>query len=388
MDTEASKKGYLKTLHRLLDEATFDDVHLSESLKELEEKFGDVVYPDSLYHLTRMDFSQEQSRHHIENLLKRHREMSKALGRKVGLRTAVCDYFLSHERMFQEPVVIETRLLVQSEESALLDELTGLHNRRFFNMQLSKELERSRRSQNSFSLLLVDVDYFKRYNDTYGHLAGDSALRQVAALLKTTARHMDHVTRYGGEEFVVILPQAGKEEALQAAERHRKAVEEHQFEYDNLTISIGASTFPEDADHEADLLFRADFALYEAKKCGRNKICDKVEDQRSSVRYEINLPAECRLAESSTNGLKGRTINLSLSGMLYEVAKPIDIGVKLKTSLLDQENRRIPPLDATALRSEPAPDGESFHIGIKFDNDAPADKALRCLINEKMGFSN
>lgn len=377
---------FSKMLRRLLEESTFQGGRFSEAMAEFEDKHGDSVYCHALFQLTRMAFSKEDARLHLNNILKHHAEMSKALGRAVGLRTAVCDYFLSREKMFKEPVVVETRLLVQSEEFALIDELTGLHNRRFLNTQLSKELDRSRRNKTPFSLLLIDVDFFKRYNDTFGHLAGDCALRHVAMQLRNSARHMDHVTRYGGEEFVVMLPQTGKEEAFQVAERHRLAVAGTEFEHGSLTVSIGVSTFPDDADHEADLMFRADFALYEAKRSGRNTVCNRVSDKRGSVRYDLNLPVECRRIGAPANGFKGRTINLSLGGMLYEVGNPLAPGIKFETVIMDAEKKISLPLKAIPMRVDKSEDGEAFHVAMKFECEAPADKELRTLINEKLGF--
>jgi len=377
---------FARMLRRLLEETAFEGFSLTQTLTELERRYGENVYPDALFHLTRMAFPNDAARQHITNILRRHQEMSTALGRPVGLRTAVCDYFLSQEKLFKEPVVVETRLLVQSEESALVDELTGLHNRRFLNTQLSKELDRSRRNKDPFSLLLIDVDHFKSYNDTHGHLAGDAALRQVAALIRKTARHMDHVARYGGEEFVVMLPQTAKEEAMRVAERHRMAVAGHLFDHGLLTVSIGVSNYPDDADHEADLLFRADFALYEAKKSGRNMVRDNFDDKRRSVRYDLNLPVECRRADTPENGCKGRLINLSQGGMLCEVGSHLAPGLRLEALIMDRENKQTLPISAISKRAEQSPQGGPFRVALEFDHETGAKKDLRCLINEKLGF--
>jgi diguanylate cyclase (GGDEF)-like protein len=388
MTKKISEREYSKMLQRLLEESRFDGALLTGTLEELESRYHENVFPDTLYHLTRMHFGKEESRSHFLNIIDRHREMSRVLGRKVGLRTAVCDYFLSQEQVFKDPVVIETRLLLQSEESALLDELTGLHNRRFLNMQLSKEAERNRRSGSEFSLLIIDVDYFKRYNDTYGHLAGDAALKQVASILKNTARHMDHVCRYGGEEFVVILPQTDKQKAALAAERHRMAVEKHRFEYGPLTISLGVASFPDDADHEADLLFRADFALYQAKNKGRNQVCAQADDKRSTVRYDMNLPVECRRVGDAGNGFNGRTVNVSLGGMLYEVGSPMEIGLKLEATLKDPENEKILPVKAVSLRKGADSENGSYLVGVEFDQESASREELRSLINSRLGIKS
>jgi diguanylate cyclase (GGDEF)-like protein len=155
----------------------------------------------------------------------------------------------------------------------LTDELTGLHNRRFFDRELKRETERARRFGRSLALVLLDVDHFKAYNDTFGHRAGDEALRHVAAhLADAVPRRLDAVARYGGEEFVVLLAETDAEGAWQVAERIRQSLEtSHQFR-SRLTVSAGiAATLG--GDCEADSLIEsADRALYLAKREGRNRV--------------------------------------------------------------------------------------------------------------------
>ena len=128
------------------------------------------------------------------------------------------------------------------------------------------------------SLLIMDVDFFKNYNDTLGHPAGDEVLRQLSAILKHTVRDNDIVARYGGEEFAIILPSTGKKGAAALAERIRKKVEKHKFPDEEvqpngtLTISIGCATYPDDAVIMEDLIVAADRALYSAKAQGRNRV--------------------------------------------------------------------------------------------------------------------
>lgn len=160
---------------------------------------------------------------------------------------------------------------------ATLDELTGVYNRREFNLQLKNELERSGRYGHCFTLLLLDIDYFKKLNDTYGHQAGDEALRKIAALLKQEFRDLDRVSRYGGEEFIVILPETLSATAYVVAERIRQLISTHAISIDknqtvNVTVSGGLATFPKDGIEAKSLIHCADQALYAAKYSGRNKI--------------------------------------------------------------------------------------------------------------------
>lgn len=158
------------------------------------------------------------------------------------------------------------------------DGMTGLHNYRFFKLRLREELARARRNESEVSLLILDVDFFKNYNDTLGHPAGDEVLRKLSAILKQTVRDNDIVARYGGEEFAIILPATGSEGAHALGERIREKVEEHYFPREEiqpngtLTISVGISTFPVDAVVLEDFIIMADQALYHAKATGRNKV--------------------------------------------------------------------------------------------------------------------
>lgn len=167
------------------------------------------------------------------------------------------------------------RTLMQEEikDLTITDDLTGLYNRRHFMLRMSDEVNRANRFVQEFSLVFLDLDEFKRYNDNYGQETGDRALVEVGQVLKRVARATDIVARYGGEEFVLLLPTSGREEALIAAERIRIAVEEHVFpRRKRLTVSVGVATFPEDAADPVELLNRAGKALHQAKREGRNRI--------------------------------------------------------------------------------------------------------------------
>jgi len=164
-------------------------------------------------------------------------------------------------------------------EFVKLDGLTGLYNHRYFQENLSNELLKSRRFGHQVTLLMIDIDHFKRVNDKYGHPQGDATLKETSRIIKDTIRGYDVASRYGGEEFAVILPHAEPEQALQVAERMRKTIMEHPFrgpsarEHLRVTASIGVATYPINAKTKAELIERADQALYLAKSEGRNRVC-------------------------------------------------------------------------------------------------------------------
>lgn len=167
------------------------------------------------------------------------------------------------------------KLFQETQRLALTDGLTGLYNVRFFYDMLNKEIARSRRYHTLFSLILFDIDDFKIINDTQGHQAGDEALRSVASMLSAVSRETDIVVRYGGEEFILMLPNTPKAEAFTLANRIREKVEEYSYlekESVKITMSGGVATFPEDAEDSKSLLYAADMAMYEAKARGKKQI--------------------------------------------------------------------------------------------------------------------
>lgn len=159
------------------------------------------------------------------------------------------------------------------------DTLTGLHNYRFFSQSIIQEMERSQRTGQSTTLMIIDADYFKKVNDQWGHEAGNQALKLLANCIKDNIRKLDIACRYGGEEFTVILPSTDIATSVQVAERIRTAVEEAPLFYEEntiaLTVSIGISTYKGNNpnDERNKLIERADSELYRAKQQGRNQVC-------------------------------------------------------------------------------------------------------------------
>lgn len=166
-------------------------------------------------------------------------------------------------------------------EMATKDELTGLYNRRYFTEALERELSVAKRYETELVFCMMDLDDFKKINDSYGHPAGDMALCGVARILKECCRKGDLICRYGGEEFAVLLPNTRTENALIACERFREMVSRHQFKYNSsqlqVTISIGIASFnASDQETPADLIANADKALYKAKEEGRNRVVSEL----------------------------------------------------------------------------------------------------------------
>jgi len=174
--------------------------------------------------------------------------------------------------------VENSQLYKLTKKLSITDELTGLYNYRFLQQRLEQEWERANRYNRFLSLLMLDVDHFKDYNDAHGHLSGDKALAELAGIIQASVREVDMAARYGGEEFAVLLPETDAAGAFVTAEKIREAVAEHKFTDDEgiptqmLTLSVGVATFPVHAVNREDILRQADDALYQAKHFGRDRV--------------------------------------------------------------------------------------------------------------------
>ncbi len=217
------------------------------------------------------------------------------LGLRVGffiLVGAMAGYLadaVKHERLeretstelLEELRVAHENLRAYAEEIgrlAVTDGLTNLYNHTYFQQRLDEEVKRAERYSFPLAVLMVDIDNFKEYNDTLGHVAGNGLLKELADILKGAVREVDIVARYGGEEFTIILPETDGSAALTVAQRIRRRVEEHPFVGEarlaaaRVTVSIGAAGYPSAASNRNELIERADQAMYAAKRDGRNRV--------------------------------------------------------------------------------------------------------------------
>lgn len=193
-------------------------------------------------------------------------------------RTALCLVVrdvteqVQHERQLFEYQLSLEQANAQLKSLAVTDALTGARNRGAFNARLADEFDRATRHGHPLSVILMDVDHFKQFNDTFGHPAGDVVLKDVAAALGRTARATDLVARYGGEEFVLILPDTDRAGALVMAERCRRAVAETAWDKRAITVSVGVATLAPETPDSSALVQEADVALYRSKQAGRNRV--------------------------------------------------------------------------------------------------------------------
>ena len=207
-----------------------------------------------------------------------------------SMKLGAADYITKPFNLDQIKIVVaktleRSRLRQKAEEGEIykqlsrIDGLTELYNYTFFQQLLKTEVERAGRYGHQLSLLMIDIDNFKGYNDDYGHPAGDDALRKLARVMSRAVRGCDFIARYGGDEFVVVLPETDQSEAKTIGERLRTLVSKTKFDGAQeggesiITVSVGLATYPRDAQTREDLVKRADQALYKAKSKNRNNLC-------------------------------------------------------------------------------------------------------------------
>ena len=224
---------------------------------------GDISVPD------------ERAKVTFERLRAHQNRMKNALNRPVGVKTAAMDYLENIERALNLKDDEQALTYSQLAQIAFTDHLTGLANFRYFMRRFTEEIKRADRYKHLVTVVMLDLDHFKVFNDSFGHPAGNRALEHVAGLLRGQVRETDLVSRYGGEEFAIILPETTKTEAYELSQRIRANVEEHKVELPDseakpLTVSIGLATYPRDARNAESVLAGADEALYASKHAGRN----------------------------------------------------------------------------------------------------------------------
>jgi diguanylate cyclase (GGDEF)-like protein len=199
---------------------------------------------------------------------------------EVGYLTEAFNDMVARLRQGQEELAtINGKLTEKNKELQVLsitDSLTGLHNRKYFMEVLASEVARARRNKHPFAVMMIDTDHFKKYNDTFGHQMGDALLKKIGVIFTESLRNVDYSSRYGGDEFIVLLPEVEKAKAFEVAERIRGLVASKTLSRDTdrvaVTVSIGLAAFPEHGDIPEAIIASADGALYHAKRNGRNRV--------------------------------------------------------------------------------------------------------------------
>ena len=303
--------------------------------KEMEQKIAAQVERLSLYSRDLED-SREQLQSQQAEMEQQQEEILQANSRLIAY---------SSELEIQKAELAHANALLHA--LALTDGLTGLYNHRAFQERIQEEYARASRSHLPLSLILVDVDKFKNYNDSFGHPAGDEVLKQVAVILQETARINDIVARYGGEEFVVILPETDADDSMIAAERLREAIQTASWANREITISLGAATLKPEMT-AAEMISAADQSLYLSKQHGRNRSTHADEPRDSS---------ELITSQSSPYHALFQELLIVHSGMLTEASQQV------KETMLAAYDTTITSWANLLDMKEGKPEGHSHEIG-------------------------
>jgi diguanylate cyclase (GGDEF)-like protein len=349
----------------LLEQGATDLDGWRRAMCALEKETGLEVYTVLLFVLTHLEFAREKAREHWERILRQWQQLNDTVPGKVDLRVAVLQYFLRSQRKLRNPAIVELKILKRTQDSVIIDELTRLHNFRHFQDRLKAEARRADREGTTLSLLMVDADDFKAYNDTRGHLAGNVALRRVAGALKRAVRETDLVARYGGEEFAILLPNTPKAAALRVGEKVRRAVEKARVGVDAtsgsrpLTVSVGLASLPGDAADPTQLVERADQALYVAKSLGKNCVRPFSDERREFSRLDAALVGRFNVLEKE--GYTLTTLNVSEGGLLFLCEQRLAEGALVRVEL------RLPsspePVECVVRAVRVVPGRGGFEIG-------------------------
>jgi diguanylate cyclase (GGDEF)-like protein len=313
-------------------------------LARMETRNGNRVYSELFHLLCHLRFDPDEAKRHWERITEHRTSMQQRLGTAVDLRVALTSYFVEVNRHLRSPKIIELKLFTETEESACRDRLTGLCNYRLFREHLEQELQKSQRDNSAMSLVMIDIDSFKNYNDLNGHEAGNDVLTKIAGLLQASIRDMDIVARYGGEEFALILPSTSKTGAFRVADRARRKIARHAFPFGKtqpggrLTASMGVATYPADAGKGRELVERADQALYVAKARGKNHVYLFGQDRRSFRRIRASLDGEFCILAAEFHPLT--TVDISERGLLFRVDRELPLGslIDLKLTIPGSKN--------------------------------------------------
>jgi diguanylate cyclase (GGDEF)-like protein len=354
-----------ETIFTLLYSDSLGLDRLIVELENLAKDEGAAVYSELLYLLSHIRFEDADAERHWKEVIRHRGHMEEALGSEVDLAVALVSYFVQVNRQLQNPKLIELKVFEETQASAYRDELTGLHNFRFFQEYLGLELNRCERHGGSFSIALADIDNFKDYNDRFGHNQGNSTLQAVARTMVEAGREEDIAARYGGEEFVLIMPETSKEAAAAAADRVREAIGDLELSADDplhrVTISLGVANYPIDAVNPDDLIRCADRAMYIAKARGKDQVQLYGANRRAHRRLTTALQGEYRVFEERTREFS--TSDISERSLRVNVDREVPEGSLVEFTLMLPEHGQTISAHGRVVRREQR-EGGGFELAI------------------------
>ncbi len=269
------------TKRRFIERVSGDIVeHIQDDEYQLESigKKPGTYYRDLIFAIIQIRLPEEEAKRDWKDILRHKYLLSEKLGRNVGIHVASLDYYTNIKKKVTSPKIVDVHDYVDTASRAITDDLTKAYNRHFFDDEFKKHFMQSRATGKVFSLIMLDLDHFKIYNDLNGHIQGDIALIETVRILHAVCSKDDTVCRYGGEEFTILLNAQPINLAYKTAEHIRQAIYDYRFVNEQLlpngrlSASLGVTTFRNDIATTQDMIEEADVALYRAKNGGRNRV--------------------------------------------------------------------------------------------------------------------
>lgn len=344
--------------------STIQRRHLKPYLEENKAEACKII----LHTLVQLNFPEDNACEHWEAIVSHAEKLQTNLDRRIGLTTAACDYFSTVKPRLSTPKLIEFDRLEETIKSAHHDFLTGLLTRGAFQDIFEQELSRAQRHKHDATMIFFDLDQFKEINDKYGHSAGDEALKLVGKTLLGSKRKEDFACRFGGDEFVLLLPETNKYMGLLAGKKLHDKINNLVIRYEGEKIPIncsgGLATFPLDSDYGQGLIECADRALYQAKSSGKHKFTLFSEEKRTFTRIAFDRPINIHSLVNPPNDNLSRSENISEGGVLITSDKRYDIGIRLKLHISLERGADL-TLTGSVVRVEQIDTG-SYDIGLSF----------------------
>ena len=255
---------YMAEIYNIIDD--------KEKISQYEKKYKNRLYYHILLSLTHKSFNEKESKNLFEAILKHKKSLDEILNRDVGISVATLDYLQNIKKLFHYPTIVEESTSDFLTDSTTKDGLTNLYVRDVLDIFLRKEIDNAKRQNSYVSFMLIDIDDFKKVNDTYGHQKGDEVLEKIGEILNNSSRKMDFAARYGGEELCLVLPNTKSDKAYEIATRIREKIKSFIFDDFFVTVSIGISQSEENINNEIKLIRKADKALCKAKENGKDQV--------------------------------------------------------------------------------------------------------------------
>ena len=375
--TIPEERELLNSLNSLLGSIDLRGGDLDDALQDLEAAFGDAVYSELFRSFCHLSLEPGEAKRLWGEVLVHRGMMQERLHSPLDIRVAMLSYLVEVRHTLEDPKIIERTEFERTQESAYTDHLTGLRNFRYFTDQLNHEVLRSDQYGEPLSLVMLDIDHFKSFNDRHGHEAGNAVLRRVGEIILETLRDVDVGARYGGEEFAVILPSTPKRGALAAAERLRAGIGASEFPFaehqspGHITASLGIATYPAEGRNAAEFIEQCDRALYAAKAEGRDRV-GMLGGMRSHPRVHVELDGRCRAAGED---LPLRTIELGAGGMSFRTTSRLEIGTLAEAKMFLPARGLELTISGRVLRAGSMKEGWA-EVALRFVDLAPADRRL------------